>query len=554
MSLPSAIQTTLIAEAEAAIELCHRDIAEYHRVISLLSAKRNACTVSYRIPHELLGRIMRFSVEFSAGSASLSALDRVSRHWRTVALGTPMLWSSISVRPETQARVVETLLSRAKAAPLDVFIWSEPQKSPWSDFSTDASRRKRSEPNRAITANVLEHLLQIRSLTLRISSTTVKFLNEKISRCVAAPQLQSMHLHLDHDVDGGSSLSDEGDVDDEDDFHDSEPPIPPTLQLFSKAELPKLRKLRITSSSYQLQKQLALLSAPSITDFALKNSSFDHTDALPPEELKAALRAMPLLKRLSLEGRILLPRPSLSSDDCPIPMPHLRHLLVSECSYLFLWAVDHIQIPPRTEVRLFARHDPNSGLGSDFEVPAFRRLGQRITSLLRARGWVAGARPTAEVSVWPAKKSLREEYELWFWPSYADSDLEETERGSVAISISHSRSHMQGHYMHLIGALPLDEVRDLNIFGDTNISKYANLASWPVYRHLIGRMDSVQLLCFVSWTPEHLAHTNMLLWPGQSEGEFVLPCLAQLDFRDMPFGAVDVEPNWGYRMERMRVG
>ncbi|TCD61553.1 hypothetical protein EIP91_008265 [Steccherinum ochraceum] len=545
-SLPLSSQNILVLDAEAAIESCHQAVTEYQRVISLLSAKRNACTVSYRIPHELLGHIMWFSVDTSIGSASLSALDRVSRHWRAVALGTPKLWSFIIANSKTEVRVVETMLSRAQGIPLNVSIWSDPPKSRPLMNDHDLIERRRKEPNPVVLANLLGNLPRIRVLSLRISAASIRSLNEKISRGIPAPQLRSLNLVLDYKRDAIDERDpgDEGDVDVEENIHDEgdindfelEPPI---LHVFSGVELPKLRKLRLVTFGHRLQNQLAPLAAPSITDFTMEAFLLSRTDALAPDEFKAALCDMPRLRRLVLAGNVLLPGPPLKSEERPIFLARLKDLKVSGSLTLMLWIVDHIRIPTFADVKLFTQTFPGFRIGASPSSPS-RLFGQRIMSLLLER--MSRKQQTLKVVVSPVEESHSDEYRMCFSPD-TDPDQPQAAAGSITIVISRL-SYMQEDFTSLVSALPLDYVRELSICGHEDSSKYTNLASWSVYRQLIGRMKSLRVLRFVSIAPEHLAHANMLLWPGEAEGEHVLPNLTTLKLRDMPLGDVDASWSW----------
>ncbi|TFK65491.1 hypothetical protein BDN72DRAFT_824541, partial [Pluteus cervinus] len=81
------------------------EIAALYERIHALRTYRNSFTPVYRIPPEILTRIFSFAQQWSARSCWDSTrsglpgwvvVTHVSQYWRSVAIGSPDLWSYIS--------------------------------------------------------------------------------------------------------------------------------------------------------------------------------------------------------------------------------------------------------------------------------------------------------------------------------------------------------------------------------------------------------------------------------------------------------------------------
>jgi hypothetical protein len=129
-------------EMEADIQKVDEEISRLQTALDHLTAVRQRMkrslnertTPIYRIPTEILSEIfLHCLVEDSDGFDAEEApllLNFVCSKWRTVAISTPQLWSSISLDlpPCGGIEMLETWLSRSSASPLKI-IWTDSQGS-----------------------------------------------------------------------------------------------------------------------------------------------------------------------------------------------------------------------------------------------------------------------------------------------------------------------------------------------------------------------------------------------------------------------------------------
>ncbi|KIK01161.1 hypothetical protein K443DRAFT_576640 [Laccaria amethystina LaAM-08-1] len=98
-----------------------QDIERLEGAIRALKSRRNSLAGISRFPTEILSRIfICCAATCERGEPAQLTMDwvkvtHVSRHWRTVAIGCPRLWTTLVF---TQPRWVEEMLKRSKMAPL----------------------------------------------------------------------------------------------------------------------------------------------------------------------------------------------------------------------------------------------------------------------------------------------------------------------------------------------------------------------------------------------------------------------------------------------------
>ncbi|GJE96967.1 hypothetical protein PsYK624_131770 [Phanerochaete sordida] len=113
---------------DAAIALRRQQIAALSQEIIGLQTRRNALSpLISRLPTEILAKIffllMLESSDEQERAGGLSSpgwlvVTRICAHWRTLALGTPHLWSYIRCFPDIN--LVEAFIERSRSAPLDI--------------------------------------------------------------------------------------------------------------------------------------------------------------------------------------------------------------------------------------------------------------------------------------------------------------------------------------------------------------------------------------------------------------------------------------------------
>ncbi|TRM65864.1 hypothetical protein BD626DRAFT_546297 [Schizophyllum amplum] len=93
-----------------------------------LSCVRNAAAAAHGIPNEVLAKIFEICVQDDAEQADrmLSMLEQICRRWRSVLLGTPTLWTHITLqhpnlRPRNQLSLMSAYLRRSGGCPL--YVW-----------------------------------------------------------------------------------------------------------------------------------------------------------------------------------------------------------------------------------------------------------------------------------------------------------------------------------------------------------------------------------------------------------------------------------------------
>jgi hypothetical protein len=95
-----------------------QDIERLEGAIRALKSRRNSLAGISRFPPEILSRIfICCAVTYEPAQLTMdwAKVTHVSRHWRTVAIGCPRLWTTVVF---AQPRWVEEMLKRSKMDPL----------------------------------------------------------------------------------------------------------------------------------------------------------------------------------------------------------------------------------------------------------------------------------------------------------------------------------------------------------------------------------------------------------------------------------------------------
>lgn len=463
-------KVSFVLGVEAAIQACYGVVNQYLRTIRLLAAKRNACTITYRLPREILGEIMWHALDHR-GSYGLSAFERVCRHWRDVALGTPKLWSSIVATSNMHVCVQETLLARAKQAPLSI----------------DISLTSNSDPilhGRATLLLLLSksNLPRIRRLHLKLSEKSMETLGELYPTPVAAPHLHSLALSLDHD-------------------HAQ------TIRMFSCAGLPSLTKLVIQSSDYHVNRLLPSLSSSNITVFEMSSPGHRARCIVSSAAFQSALRAMPRLEHLTLKDSLLPTNSVLAPSNDPIQFPRIRTLSVETSLLTLSWIFDNIHIVPGVVVTFTYTMD-----SWHYEKNRHTELGKRVATFLLSEmpDEVKHQKLPLRAVFWDVQQKESTEYWMRF-STGPEVDPPQTPSGKAITVVFPEERAMGNASLLWESSLPLDRVQTLTL--RSGQPSYINLGRWRSFQHCLKGMTSLETLRFINWSPESLAHCNVLLWP-----------------------------------------
>ncbi|TCD61030.1 hypothetical protein EIP91_009134 [Steccherinum ochraceum] len=487
------------------MEACHTVIDQYRRTIRLLAAKRNACTVTYRLPREILSEIMWNALDHR-GSYGLSALERVCRHWRDVALGTPKLWSSVIATSDMHVCVQKTLLARAKQVPLYVDIALTDNPDPI-------------QHGRATLRLLLSNITRIRQLHLTLSEQSMKTLQDLFPSPVTAPQLRSLVLSLGRDH-----------------AH--------VLPMFNLDMLPALTKVIIRSSEYHVNRLLPSVTSSNITIFEMASPGRRVRCIVSSEGLRTALRAMPRLEHLTLKDSLLPTNLILTPSNDPIHLPNVRILDIESSLLTLIWTLDNIHILASAVVTFTYTMD-----SWELEAGRHTELRDRVTTFLLSEmtDKLRHQKNPLRAAFWDAQQELYTgtvypdtvyRMRLWIGP---EVELSQASSGRAITMVLRGGSVM-GYSGKLWESLPLNRVHVLTL--RCGGPAYINLSQWKSFQQCLKRMESVETLRFVDWSPESLAHGNVLLWPGKSKGQFVFPRLRELELRGMPAGKVSKKWSW----------
>ncbi|KAJ7220781.1 hypothetical protein GGX14DRAFT_695029 [Mycena pura] len=274
------------------------------------------------------------------------AYAAVCRHWRSVALSTPALFTSLCITPELlrdhdrdhalalDLRGIAAYLKLSRAYPLDILIDA---RDPDWDFDDDAVYTPwfSAAHMRAAMALLLPHLARWRSLSVLTDvcapmHAALRPLEAHLARARGAPRLESLRLMR---CDAYAAYADAPNPAAADPAHTHAflATLPATLPAPAPGPLlPRLRHLTLRGVPAAWAPLAAHLS-PALRTLEL---AFLPAPAHPPlPALAALLRAAPRLARLVLNGAG--PAPASAPGPTPGPPPHLRlpHLTALALGY-----------------------------------------------------------------------------------------------------------------------------------------------------------------------------------------------------------------------------
>ncbi|KAJ6607511.1 hypothetical protein B0H10DRAFT_551566 [Mycena sp. CBHHK59/15] len=98
---------------ESAQRQIDQEISKFQDSVRALQSRRNALSPVSRLPPEMLSRIFLFCSD-SDSLKWIKEVSHICRHWRSVALGCPNLWSFPVF---SQPKWADEMLKRSKMAP-----------------------------------------------------------------------------------------------------------------------------------------------------------------------------------------------------------------------------------------------------------------------------------------------------------------------------------------------------------------------------------------------------------------------------------------------------
>ncbi|KDQ17792.1 hypothetical protein BOTBODRAFT_53312 [Botryobasidium botryosum FD-172 SS1] len=120
------------------------NVIDVHTIprLSKLKSRYNHTTLIYRLPFDALASVFKFVVGSDASELPRARpplqLASVSRWWREVALGTPVLWAKIGTEAGASGDLINTFLARSNSIPLDIWLKIDDEGS---DFARLSARR-----------------------------------------------------------------------------------------------------------------------------------------------------------------------------------------------------------------------------------------------------------------------------------------------------------------------------------------------------------------------------------------------------------------------------
>jgi hypothetical protein len=448
---------------KACMEL-DRQITPLYATIAELNTRRNTFASIARLPTETLSKIFESIIsldqtEFSSGGLQWIHLMEVCRHWRSVMIESPRLWSSLAFH---SVEVTSEMLRRSKASPLVIKV----------DLAS-------AESMLGAVELALSHISRVRVLHINVSRNDSEGLLAAIAR--PAPLLTSLFL---------SNFGNQN-------AHT----IPPSL--FA----PRLRYLVIHNLNIAWGSPFLV----GLTHLEI------HESATPPslDEFRIVLSRCPALEALILGGNSTRPmtRPNRSplvigscdSQD-PIPLPTLAELHlhgpVPDCDII----IHNLSFPPTTTVELYTvlgRNIPAelprlvAGLGGRGNGFSFDRLFifTNCLSSINFRAWPSTNNtlvdPLLNLSFY--KGALSDEYSSAFLVRTVCKGLSPTEILSVNINFDMhvGRRHSWETILGSLKNLQVLEVAEANPGGlisaltPTPIAGAEKSRRWKVFlRHL----------------------------------------------------------------------
>ena len=312
----------------------------------MIGSRRNSLTRSCRLPPEILSQIFihyqlsssSFSFPSQNGREAYSTLCRtvlwwvpavahVCRHWRTVALGCPSLWSNIALH--LGRTCAQRMLTLSKAVPITIAM-SDPHGCGFSMRPLSWGRLPKPGPPKLDPLEVLaKHLFHIQELELGACSCTslqwVRLLE------ATAPLLETFWLRINNHLPG------------------TLPNDPITLPGNFLATHPYLRRVvlenaYLSSWAFGPRPLAQLVVLTIIAPDPRRNT--DSSALVPPtrEQLLDCLLLMPALQELRLEH--CLPHIASTYSRRNLSLPHLRALTVHDSVDRCYQLLSQLSMPP----------------------------------------------------------------------------------------------------------------------------------------------------------------------------------------------------------------
>ncbi|TCD60944.1 hypothetical protein EIP91_009259, partial [Steccherinum ochraceum] len=121
--LPSVISSMSEHEIDSLLDACKGAIAQYHGIMRSLKTARNVgCAKISRLPDDILEAIFFVLAEGHRGSQACIPPTLVCRRWRSIAIGSPLLWCTVTVDRLTRLDCLASILSLSCGLPLNVKI------------------------------------------------------------------------------------------------------------------------------------------------------------------------------------------------------------------------------------------------------------------------------------------------------------------------------------------------------------------------------------------------------------------------------------------------
>ncbi|KDQ54293.1 hypothetical protein JAAARDRAFT_404326 [Jaapia argillacea MUCL 33604] len=151
-----------------------------------------------KLPNEILADIFVICLEEEEGVAFPITASHVSRYWRTVSLGTPALWSRISVSL-LQRPLLDIYLTRSSSQSLDIVLrFNLPET--WRYGGTDSELISLPDYRQRIVVtmshSITRHIGRCRSFAFTADNPQVTGTVLRSLENVAAPQLTSLCLEF----------------------------------------------------------------------------------------------------------------------------------------------------------------------------------------------------------------------------------------------------------------------------------------------------------------------------------------------------------------------
>ncbi|KAJ7224316.1 hypothetical protein GGX14DRAFT_351079 [Mycena pura] len=301
LELSAFSSSELVESSQRQIDL---EINKYAESIRTLRSRRNALSPVGRLPPEILSRVFFFCSDDSL--SWIKEVSHISRHWRTVALGCPQLWSFPVF---SQPKWADEMLKRSKSASLTVK----------ADLTYMTPRMVHS------VHSSLVQISRIEELDVRTGS---RFVPEILNLTgESASQLWELGLTLNV-------------------RHRSHFTLP---DAFLNGEAPRLRRLELTRFSLRWDSPLM----GNLVHLKIQNPGYKARPTIA--ELVGALQRMPMLETLELDNALTRIEANISSASVRTrtDLSCLKHITITNTSVVAAADVlNHLSYPPTTSMKI----------------------------------------------------------------------------------------------------------------------------------------------------------------------------------------------------------